>query len=222
MKKLTIITIFILLSGFLYSQTFRPGLAYARIPDLNINGFKMANHFLIPTESVNLDIGFEFLLGRGNPNVVYSDSMNYNLAIFKSYLGFLVGLIPMTTNIKQFQASFGISRDFSLGKHGFIVAGGGYLSHTSSHSLIGPFKETDVYFFLGLDSIGNPVVIDHTKWDVMFPVNLRYLNAGMYLGAEWMLLKNIKTPVGIELMYYAGLKRKHFVTFGVNFHLPVK
>jgi hypothetical protein len=222
----SIMTLFILalIPGFVYSQTLKPGVAYARIPELHINGFKIGNTFSFPMSWVNMDIGIDFILGRGNPNVVYSDSMNYNLELLKieDQDWYTTGLVPFTTSTTQFNASLGISRRFSKWASDLSLGFGGYISRTSSHFLIGPFKETDVFFTI-LYTTGSPAYIaDPIKKDFMFPVSLRYLNAGIYLGAEWLLLKDKPAPVGIEFKYYAGLTRKHIITFGINFHLPVK
>ncbi len=214
MKHLKIVLVLILVPGFIYSQTMKPGIAYARIPDLRINGFKLSNHFAVPTAWGHFDIGFDFILGHGNPNVVYSDSMNYNLEVVKvnNPDWYAAGLIPLTTTLSQFQISFGISEAFPIMSSGLSFGYGFYFSRTSSHFLIGPYEDTEVY--LGIN--------DYQNLDLMFPVNLRYLNAGMYLATEWMPVKDRKIPLGVELKYFIGLRQKHILTFGISFHLPVK
>lgn len=214
----------VLIPGFLCSQTLKPGVAFAKIPELQINGFKIGNYFSFPIPMVNIDVGIDFVFGSGNPNVVFADSMNYRIDFRKRSNSdwYTISLDPLTTRTVQFNGSLGISKGLSIRRTGFSLSMGGYFSRTSSHFLIGPFKDADVYW-AGIDEItGKLVAVDSTKWDVMFPVNLRYFNAGVYAGAEWVLLKDKLTPLGIEFKYYVGLHRKYIITIGVNFHLPVK
>jgi len=224
MTKFKMLLFLVLIPGFLCSQTLKPGVAFAKIPDLHINGYKISNHFSFPGAIVNLDLGIGFIFGSGNPNVVFADSMNYRIDFRRrgSSELYITSLDPLTTRTAQFNGSLGISRGFTIGPTGLFFSLGGYFSRTSTHFLIGPFKDADVYWMGINTNTGNLVVVDSTQWDVMFPVNLRYINAGVYAGAEWVLLKDKPTPLGIECKYYAGLHGKHIITIGVNFHLPVK
>jgi hypothetical protein len=234
MKTILIIGFSLLLRGLINAQSLEPGIAYAWISSVGISGYKLSNSFSIPKKEFSIDFGVEFILGRGNPNIEYTKDMKYNMELHNYHVPYVAGgywhsidtdvpanLKPSTTSFSQFNLNCGLRREVVFNDYTFIFKIGGSLSTTRTHFLIGPFRDADVIWTL-TDINGNEVVVDSTKWDVMFPVNLRYINAGMYAGAEWLLFKDKATPVGVELKYYAGLKKKHIVTFGVNFHLPVK
>lgn len=235
MQKIKLFIVFVFLSELVCSQTMQPGIAYTWIPNLCISGCKISNHFIMPTGRISIDIGIDFIIGRGNPNLDYSEKMSYNLGLANYHDFYAYGIYyggqsggyqyntkPITTSTTQINASCGISRSINIGSSDFTIALGGYLSRTSSHFLIGPFNDADVDFYL-VTNDGNytPVLlVDSTKWDVMFPVNLRYMNIGAYVGAEYLLMQEKRVPIGIELKYFAGLKGKNLATLGINFHLP--
>jgi hypothetical protein len=224
MKQINILLIAVLIPGFLFSQSLKSGIAYARIPDLQINGLKFGNQFSLPISVINLDFGIDFILGRGNPNVVFSDSMNYNILVNKvrSEDWYVRGLVPWTTSLVQFQASMGISKHLYVGSSFGSLGMGAYLSRSSSHFLVGPYNESDVFWAGYRPSDGSFVIFDSEKRDIFFPVNIRYFNLGLYFGGEWVFFKDMATPVGVDFKYYAGYTKKRIITFGLNIRLPVK
>jgi len=231
-KQVHLLFFLVSLPIFLNGQKLVPGFGYARFSHPGIHGVYFSNELRISASEFEMDIGICLLIGRGNHGIDMNKGNNYSFGYGQRYIPYIVGgsaadfpinLNPLTSTSDQVNLNIGYRRPLKVKTSSIEMCVGGYFSYTLSHFLVGTMYNQDVHFYSWNIEDGSPVAHFATReYDLVFPVYLRYVNAGVYAGAEWLLLKGKATPVGVALNYYAGLKRKHIITFGINLHLPVK
>lgn len=203
------------------------GLQYAYFEYGRLNGisFPFCVHYKFgKRKAYSVGLGFRFAYGESNWNYEGRNDRLYNLDIngevppynFFGGTSFLydynIDLKGVTGHGFNFYFTSNLSRDWKIGSQSFRSELGFYLLKSNT-SFIAGYIENAIY-----ESYW-PEVEGEFLTDFLFPIWVRYLDAGPYLSLKFGIFKNWRTPLGFSMSYYHGFHKNSTIYVGLYFDL---